>query len=68
LEGDEDRIDVAHNDTLLCYHTIDDILGDQAMMPGSVQRNIDAELHLMQTREPCSLTEAEGDVAWCAAM
>jgi hypothetical protein len=36
LEGDKDCIDVAHDDTPLRYRTIDDILGDQAVMPGSV--------------------------------
>jgi hypothetical protein len=68
LEGDEDRIYTAHDDTPLRYCTIDNILSDQAMMPGSVQRNIDAELHLTHTGEPCSLTEVEGDVAWRATM
>jgi hypothetical protein len=68
LEGDEDRIDATHDDTSLRYLTIDDILSDQAMMPGSVQLNINAELHLMHTREPCSLTEAEGDATWRIAM
>jgi hypothetical protein len=33
LEGDEERIDAAHDNTLLRYRTVDDILGDQAMMP-----------------------------------
>jgi hypothetical protein len=36
LEGDVDRIDAAHDDTPLCYHTIDDILSDHTVMPGSV--------------------------------
>jgi hypothetical protein len=48
LEGDEDRIDAAHNDALLRYRTIDDILSDHAVMLGSVQRNINTKLHLMQ--------------------
>jgi hypothetical protein len=52
LEGDDGRINAAHDDTPLRYCTIDDILGDQAVMPGSVQCNIDAELHLMHTGEP----------------
>jgi hypothetical protein len=68
LEGDKDHIDVVHNDTLLRYRTVDDILGDQTVMPGSVQHNIDAELHLTHTGEPCSLVEAKGDAAWRAAM
>jgi hypothetical protein len=68
LEGDEDRIDAAHDDTTLCYHTIDDILGDQAVMSESVQRNIDTKLHLTHTGEPCSLAETEGDAAWRAVM
>jgi hypothetical protein len=62
-EGDEDRIDAAHDDSPLRYRIVDDILGDQAVTPGSVQHKIDTELHLTHTREPCSLTEAEGDVA-----
>jgi hypothetical protein len=33
LEGDEDRINAAHDDTPLRYRTVDDILGDQAVMP-----------------------------------
>jgi hypothetical protein len=33
-----------------------------------VQHNIDAELHLTHTGEPCSLAEAEGDAAWHVAM
>jgi hypothetical protein len=49
LEGDEDRIDATHDDTLLRYRTVDDILSDQAVMPGSV----DTELHLTHTRELC---------------
>jgi hypothetical protein len=67
-EGDEDRIDATHDGSPLRYRIIDDILGDQAVMPGSVQRKIDTELHLTHTGEPCSLTEAEGGVAWLAAM
>jgi hypothetical protein len=63
LESDEDRIDAVHNDTPLHYRTINAILGDQAMMPGSAQRNINAELHLTHTGEPCSLTKAKGDGA-----
>jgi hypothetical protein len=63
LEGDEDRINAAQDDTPLRYRTVDDILGDQAVMPGSVQCNINAKLHLTHTREPCSLAEAEGDAA-----
>jgi hypothetical protein len=68
LEGDEDYIDAGHNDNPLRYRTVDDILDDQAMMSGSVQHNIDVELHLTHTGKPCSLTEIEGDAAWCIAM
>jgi hypothetical protein len=55
LEGDEDCIDATHDNTTLRYRTIDDILSNQAVMPRSVHRNIDAKLHLMHTGEPCSL-------------
>jgi hypothetical protein len=68
LEGDEDLIDATHDDMPLCYRTVDDILSNQAVMPGSVQCNIDTELHLMHTEEPCSLTGVEGDVSWHATM
>jgi hypothetical protein len=57
LEGDEDHIDTTHNDTPLHYHTINDILSDQAVMPGSVQRSINVELHLTHIGEPCSLAK-----------
>jgi hypothetical protein len=52
----------------LCYCIINDILRDQAVMPGSVQRNINTELYLTHTGEPCSLTEVEGDAAWHTTM
>jgi hypothetical protein len=61
LEGDEDRIAASHDDTPLRYCTIDDILDDYVVMPGSAQCNIDVELHLTHTGEPYSLTRAEGD-------
>jgi hypothetical protein len=54
LEGGKDHIDTVHNNTPLCYCTVDDILDDQAIMLGSVQHNIDVELHLTHTGEPCS--------------
>jgi hypothetical protein len=68
LEGDEDCIYATDDDNPLRYCIVDDILGDQAVMPESVQRNIDVELHLTHTGEPCSLVEAEGDAAWRATM
>jgi hypothetical protein len=68
LEGDEDRINTAHDATLLRYCTVDNILSDQVVMLGSVQHNIDAELYLTHTGEPCSLTKAEGDTTWRAVM
>jgi hypothetical protein len=58
LEGDEDCIYATDDDNPLRYCIVDDILGDQAVMPESVQRNIDVELHLTHTGEPCSLVEA----------
>jgi hypothetical protein len=65
LEGDKDHIDTTHNGTLLCYRNVDDILSDQMVMPGTVQCNIDVELHLTCTREPWSLVS---DTAWCVVM
>jgi transposase InsO family protein len=67
LADDADHVDAAHDDTPLRYRTVDNILGDQAV-PGYVQRNMDAELHLTHTGEPCSFAEAEGDAACGAAM
>ena len=37
-------------------------------LPGLAPRNLDSELHLASTGEPCSFAEAEGDKAWQAAM
>jgi hypothetical protein len=68
LEGDEDRIDASHDDTPLRYCIVDDILDNQAVMPGSAQCNIDVELHLTHTGEPCSLTRVEGDESWHTMM
>jgi hypothetical protein len=53
-------VDAAHDDTPLHYRNIDDIIGDP-VASGQVQRNIDAELHLTHTREPCTFAKAEGD-------
>jgi len=68
LSGDEDRVDVYHDDEPLRYHTMDNILGNQPV-PRLVVHDFEAELHLAhKDAEPRSFTEAEGDMAWRAAM
>jgi hypothetical protein len=56
-----------HDDTPLRYRTMDDILGDQKELV-IVQHDINVELHLTHSRESCAFAQAEGDVAWRAAM
>lgn len=67
LANDKDHVDVAHDDTPLHYHTIDNILGEQPI-PRLVQYDVEAELHLEHDSEPCSFAEVEGDIAWHVAM
>jgi hypothetical protein len=37
-------------------------------IPGLAQHDVEVKLHLAIDGEPCSFTEAEGNVAWRAAM
>ena len=68
LSNDEDRINVYHDDEPLRYRTMDNILGDQPI-PRLMMHDFEAELHLAhEDGEPRSFVEAEGDVAWLAAM
>jgi hypothetical protein len=68
LSHDEECIDACYDGEPLRYHMMEDILGDQPV-PGLVSHDLDGQLHLAcDDGEPRSFTEAEKDVAWCAAM
>ena len=68
LSHNEERIDAYHDGELLRYRTMEDLLGDQPT-PGLVPRDLEAQLHLAcDDGEPRSFAEAEGHVAWRAAM
>lgn len=67
LDGDEERLDAYHDDKLLHYHRMSNILRGQPLPP-QAERDLDALLHLTQDGEPASYVKAEGDPAWCAAM
>jgi hypothetical protein len=68
LSNDGDRVDAYHDGEPLRYRTMDNILGDQPV-PEMVVHDFEVELHLVhEDDEPRSFAEAEGDVAWRAAM
>jgi hypothetical protein len=68
LSDDEDRVDAYHDGEPLRYRTLDNIFGDQPV-PELAMHDFEAKLHLAhEDGEPCSFAEAEGDVAWRAAM
>jgi hypothetical protein len=68
LYHDEEHIDGYHDDELLWYHTMENLLGDQPV-PGLVPHNLKVQLHLTcNDGEPRSFTEAGRQAAWRAAM
>ena len=68
LSHDEERIDAYHDEEPLRYRTMEDLLGDQPTL-GLVPHDLEAQLHLVcDDGEPRSFAEAEGHVAWRAAM
>jgi hypothetical protein len=68
LSHDEERVDAYYDGEPLRYRTMEDLLGDQPM-PRQVPHDVEAQLHLTcDDGEPQSFAEAEGHVAWCAAM
>ena len=68
LSNDEDRVDAYHDNEPPCYHTLDNIFGDQPV-PRLATHDFEGELHLAhENGEPCSFAGAEGDAAWRAAM
>jgi hypothetical protein len=68
LADDDDRLDAAHGDTPVRYRKVDNLFGGEEPVPGLAPRNLESELHLTSTGEPCSFAEAERDKAWQAAM
>ena len=68
LPHDKECIDAYHDGEPLRYRTMEDLLGDQPT-PGLVPHDLEAQLHLAcDDGEPRSFAEAEGHVAWRAAM
>jgi len=68
LSHDEECIDAYHDGEPLRYRMMEDLLGDQPT-PGQVPHDLEAQLHLAcDDGEPRSFAEAEGHVAWRAAM
>ena len=61
-------MDAAHGDTPVCYHMVEDLVGGEEPVHGLAPCNLDSELHLASTGEPCSFAEAERSKAWQAAM
>ena len=59
---DDDRPNAAHGDTPVRYRMVENLIGEE-LVPGLAPRNLDSELHLASTGEPCSFAEAEGDKA-----
>jgi hypothetical protein len=64
LENDEERLDAAHGELPVRYHTYDNIIGAGEHVPGLAARNLIEELNLMSTGEPCTFVEAEQDAAY----
>jgi hypothetical protein len=63
LANDDGRLDDVHGDAPVRYHKVDNLIGEEPVS-GLSSRNLDSELHLTSTGEPCSFTEAERDKAW----
>jgi hypothetical protein len=68
LENDDERLNAAHGESPMRYHTYDNIIGVEEHMPGLAARNLIEELNLMSTGESCTFAEAEQDTAWQAVM
>ena len=54
LEWDEDRVDATYD--ALRYRNMDNMLGE-LRVPGLVQHDVEAELHLEHDSEPCSFAK-----------
>jgi hypothetical protein len=68
LENDEERLDVAHEESPMRYRAYDNIIGTGEHVSGLAAHNLVEELNLMSTGEPCTFAEAEQDATWQAAM
>jgi len=66
LEGDEDQVDVWHDDEPLHYRTVANIIGNAPTPP--TPPRLFAEVHLTHAREPASYNQTKDDPAWRAAM
>ena len=66
LEGDEDQVDVWHDDEPLHYRTVANIIGNAPTPPPPPR--LFAEVHLTHAREPASYNQTKDDPAWRAAM
>jgi hypothetical protein len=66
LEDDEDRLDAYYDNEPLRYRTVANILGEQS--PPDQPERLFTQLHLTHAGEPTTSAEAQGDLAWRAAM
>ena len=66
LEDDEDCLDAYYDDEPLQYRTVANILGEQS--PLDQPERLFTQLHLTHAGEPTTYAEAQGDLAWQAAM
>jgi hypothetical protein len=63
LSHDEERIDAYHDDELLRYRTMENLLNNQPV-PGLAPHNLEAQLHLAcDDGEPRSFAEVERHAA-----
>jgi hypothetical protein len=58
LENDDERLNAAHGESPMRYHTYDNIIGVEEHMPRMAARNLIEELNLMSTGELCTFAEA----------
>jgi hypothetical protein len=68
LENDEERLDAAHGESPVRYRAYNNIIGAGEHVPGLAAHNLNEELNLMSTGEPCTFAEAEQDAVWQVAM
>ena len=55
----EEQLDAEHGDTSVRYRRVDNVLGDDAPLPGMAVRELaEAELHMVSAHEPATFAEA----------
>jgi len=65
----EDQLDAEHSDTPVRFRRLDNVLGDDAPLPGMAERELaEGELHMVSSLEPASFAEAEKKLEWQQAM